>query len=281
MIILNKKKDNIPKDSIYIGRGSILGNPFAIGVDGNRSEVINKYREYIKTEIKAKNPLVLMVLKSIKENSILVCYCKPSPCHGDVIKEVWAEVQGHERAMSYAGIGARKTPLDVLERMSRLSLRLNELEYTLRSGAAVGADAAFELNSSLKEIYLPKPGFNGNRSKLTGPSLTAMRLASYLHPTWKTLPLGIQKLMARNCHQVLGEKLDDPVDFLVCWTPDGVETFDKRTRNTGGTGLAIELADRFQVPVFNLRNKDAVERLGEYVRSHPEYESKFHMKLSN
>jgi hypothetical protein len=38
-----------PKSSsdVYIGRGSKWGNPFKIGVHGNREEVIAKYEEYL------------------------------------------------------------------------------------------------------------------------------------------------------------------------------------------------------------------------------------------
>jgi hypothetical protein len=35
---------------VYIGRGSKWGNPFVIGKDGDRDEVIAKYREWIKTQ---------------------------------------------------------------------------------------------------------------------------------------------------------------------------------------------------------------------------------------
>ena len=43
-MIVNLRKRNY---NVYIGRGSKWGNPFIIGRDGNRKEVIDKYREYI------------------------------------------------------------------------------------------------------------------------------------------------------------------------------------------------------------------------------------------
>lgn len=67
---------------IYIGRGSIWGNPFIIGKDGDRSEVINKYRMYIlnSKELLSKIPAL--------KNKTLGCWCKPKACHGDVLKEI-------------------------------------------------------------------------------------------------------------------------------------------------------------------------------------------------
>ncbi len=44
----------------------------------------------------------------------------------------------------YAGVGSRLTPMPILGLMRKLGFRLAELGYTLRSGAADGADAAFE-----------------------------------------------------------------------------------------------------------------------------------------
>ena len=43
--VVNLKKD---KYDVYIGRPSFWGNPFSIGKDGNRDEVIEKYENYIR-----------------------------------------------------------------------------------------------------------------------------------------------------------------------------------------------------------------------------------------
>lgn len=66
---------------IYIGRPSKWGNPFVIGKDGDRNEVVEKYKTYIlKSEL----------LKDIEElrGKILGCWCKPAKCHGDVLVEI-------------------------------------------------------------------------------------------------------------------------------------------------------------------------------------------------
>ena len=73
----------------YIGRPSALGNPFVIGRDGNRDEVIAKYRVWLWGEIKKRgavyNELLRLAKLDIDGEVTLVCYCKPVPCHGDVI----------------------------------------------------------------------------------------------------------------------------------------------------------------------------------------------------
>jgi len=68
---------------VYIGRGSIFGNPFVIGKDGTRDEVILKYRNYFYDKIKKDEDFLKAVL--LLKDKKLGCYCKPQDCHGDVI----------------------------------------------------------------------------------------------------------------------------------------------------------------------------------------------------
>ena len=87
-------KINIGIDGIYIGRGTPLGNPYHIGKDGNRAEVIEKYRQYLIKKIQNKDPIILKALNEIKEYekdfyvATLLCHCRPLACHGDIIKEI-------------------------------------------------------------------------------------------------------------------------------------------------------------------------------------------------
>lgn len=70
------------KHDIYIGRPSKWGNPFEIGKDGTREEVIHKYREWIQTQ-----PSLLKSVHELKGKTI-ACWCAPLPCHGDVLAEL-------------------------------------------------------------------------------------------------------------------------------------------------------------------------------------------------
>jgi|TARA_R110000744_G_scaffold17830_2_gene48061 hypothetical protein len=81
MVVLNKRRDTIPREAVYVGRGSKWGNPFIIGKDGNREEVIAKYIAYAKAKFSREE---LRVLKG----KDLVCYCAPLKCHGDVLSRV-------------------------------------------------------------------------------------------------------------------------------------------------------------------------------------------------
>lgn len=78
---------NIYKESpdIYIGRNSKWGNPFIIGKDGSREEVIEKYKNYILNK-----PELLKDLPELKDK-VLGCFCKPKACHGDILVQLVEE----------------------------------------------------------------------------------------------------------------------------------------------------------------------------------------------
>lgn len=77
--------------SEYIGRlkgwgnGGIFGNPYHIGIDGDRATVIEKFREYFYKRIEEDDSFREKVDKL--EGKRLFCHCSPLPCHGDVIVE--------------------------------------------------------------------------------------------------------------------------------------------------------------------------------------------------
>ena len=76
-------------DTIYIGRGSKWGNPFVIGPDGNRADVIEKYRTWAEYKMMTESGW----LDNLQGRDGLVCYCAPLPCHGDVLMELLGEKQ--------------------------------------------------------------------------------------------------------------------------------------------------------------------------------------------
>ena len=81
--VVHCKKD--PFD-VYIGRGSVWGNPYshkegtlAEHVVSSRSEAIKKYEEYLLT-----NEELMGRLHELKGKT-LGCWCSPKPCHGAIL----------------------------------------------------------------------------------------------------------------------------------------------------------------------------------------------------
>lgn len=94
--ILNKRKDLIPSDAIYIGRPSKWGNPFRLdsrsGMTG-RFKVIGRYRRWMSGDpdiiryVGREPPSMEDVRRELRGKD-LVCWCAPLPCHGDVLLEL-------------------------------------------------------------------------------------------------------------------------------------------------------------------------------------------------
>lgn len=86
--VVNLNNENY---DVYIGRSKSdlkinkWGNPFIIGKDGNRKEVIEKYEKYFITQLKLGN-ITISELQGLYGKK-LGCFCKPLDCHGDVIKK--------------------------------------------------------------------------------------------------------------------------------------------------------------------------------------------------
>ena len=148
----------------------------------------------------------------------------------------------------YAGIGSRATPAPVLATMRQIAETLARRGWTLRSGAADGADSAFEAGCDrargAKEIFLPSDGFRGRHATETGVTVPQRALQARAEALsakhwdtakcpWARLRPFTRALMRRNAHQVLGPDLDHPVCAVAYWTPEGAE---------GGTGQALRIA---------------------------------------
>lgn len=159
------------------------------------------------------------------------------------------------RPLTYAGIGSRETPGGSLNAMELIGAELGKIGWILRSGAAPGADSAFERGADSvagkKEIFLPWQGFGG---RYRGPGVVvvsnreicveAERLAAAFHPKWSACSPGARTLHSRNVFQILGADLQSSTDFVICWTVDA--------SGKGGTGQAIRIARHFKIPVFDI-----------------------------
>jgi hypothetical protein len=85
---------------LYIGRGpgSVFGNPWVIGPDGSREEVIDRYETWLRTGRGFGHPEATetrrrVILASLPElrGKTLGCWCAPQRCHGEVLLALLGE----------------------------------------------------------------------------------------------------------------------------------------------------------------------------------------------
>jgi hypothetical protein len=188
--------------------------------------------------------------------------------------------------MTYAGIGSRETPEDVLNLMTEAAKYLESLGYTLNTGKTFiarpsndpkyqkqyeerlafskknngkvgldeeGADRAFSLGTTKKNLF----GVNAPVGK---KELTVME---EIHPAPDKLTEGAKKLMARNTNQIFGENLDTPVDFVLFYAKETSNPL----RVAGGTGQAVEMARRKRIPTINMSKPNWKKKLDEILNN--------------
>lgn len=166
--------------------------------------------------------------------------------------------------IKYAGIGPRVISDTTRLNMITIGSKLATLGRILRSGGAPGSDDAFEKGciweNGRKEIYLPWNGFEGRfynsssgyyginydlKSKLD-------ELVNTFYPRRK-ISQGIEKMMMRNCHQVMGYYLNSPIKFIITNAVDlKLDSLGKIKDCKGGTGMAVRLSYYLGIPIYSL-----------------------------
>lgn len=166
----------------------------------------------------------------------------------------------------------------------KVSMRLAQLGVIFTSGlCAKGMDAiaqrAYSEALELKyvtpehfEVYVGSQ-YDIDRSTLPNKHLSIIRnqtlieqtefIASQVHPAWERCNKWARTMHSRNCHQILGFNLDNPVGAVVCWTPNG--------KVQGGTATAIKIALNNNIPVFNLGRVDKASemiKIKDFLTSH-------------
>lgn len=68
---------------VLVDRSTEWGNPFRIGRDGTRAEVLLKYRKWLP-----EHPEIIEAAKEQLRGKTLGCWCAPEACHADILAEV-------------------------------------------------------------------------------------------------------------------------------------------------------------------------------------------------
>jgi hypothetical protein len=91
--IWNRHHGTPPGPSVYIGRGTPLGNPFELPHDESRAEaaprILGQYRRWLWPKIAIdspeRDPAVVQALRALTPETFVVCSCWPDLCHGEPV----------------------------------------------------------------------------------------------------------------------------------------------------------------------------------------------------
>jgi hypothetical protein len=158
-----------------------------------------------------------------------------------------------------AGIGSRTTPESILKEMIEIGQWARENKVWVRSGKARGADQAFCRGAQEYCInYIPWKGFEKDFISRGRYFILPEKLSDEhydmiheFHPAPDRLSRGAFRLMARNCYQILGKGLTDPVAAVVCYTEQSLSPMGL-PQWKGGTGFGCRLAQDWDIPILNM-----------------------------
>ena len=167
----------------------------------------------------------------------------------------------------YAATGNKDCPPEILRKFEELAKMLETQGYTARIGGLEGIEETVEKTQVKQELILPFKEFNQKQSKFTWASERAFAIAKMFHPTFDSIKKGAQYFLAKNARLILGDKMNSPALFLICWTEDGAESAREKTSRTGFSGHPIAIASAIGIPIFNLGKPDAEQRLKLYLES--------------
>lgn len=104
--VWNKQRDkNIPVEAVYVGRPSLMGNPFshlpsaiAEFAVKDRDEAVDKFEEYarqrIKIDAKYRKSVAALYAKD------LVCWCSPLRCHAEILMTLSVEIENENNVQN-------------------------------------------------------------------------------------------------------------------------------------------------------------------------------------
>jgi hypothetical protein len=78
----------------------VLGNPYVIGPDGARHDVVDKYRAWLREQYRlngaVRRALRKLAIRYITDGRLtLVCWCTPQACHAEVIRNAVLGIVQH------------------------------------------------------------------------------------------------------------------------------------------------------------------------------------------
>jgi len=85
-------KRGLPVGTIYVGRGTPLGNPYTLAEHGPAA--LDLYETWLREKIVKGDRAIIAALDSIGPDSMLACSCAPRPCHASIIARIWEDRAG-------------------------------------------------------------------------------------------------------------------------------------------------------------------------------------------
>lgn len=91
IVDINQAKKDPDRNYVYVGRGTIFGNPSIMTDESQRDQVCDDYHEYFIERLETDGEFVAALQGLVDQYRQqgylrLACHCAPRRCHGDTIR---------------------------------------------------------------------------------------------------------------------------------------------------------------------------------------------------
>lgn len=163
---------------------------------------------------------------------------------------------------SYAVHWDKDTPQDVKRRIVEICRELADNGWTMRASATMPEILDISVP---QEVILPFSSYDyEGKAERWYPSANCKKLAMLLTYGWDNIPEKAQSFVVHNWSLMVGRHLNSTVEMLITWTPDGITDGRECGRDTGYAQSFLDIATKYNKPIFNFQNDGEDRRVLEY-----------------
>lgn len=177
--------------------------------------------------------------------------------------EQLAALQLPKTAVMAGNFRAPEQLVPVIREMADL---LKQNGFTIRTGGMEGFDQLVADNVPGCEFHIPWNNFNKiENATSTFNTDECKEYAKRYLPDWGNLKESHQAFFAKNARLVLGKQVKQPCQIAIVWSEDGVEGPANRTAHSQHAGHIAAICRAMYIPVINISNPNAVQRLRQFL----------------
>lgn len=170
----------------------------------------------------------------------------------------------------YIGVGASTAPDHILNLIFQISLKMALLGFGLRTQGFTDANRMFYkgavAGNGEAKVYLPWLGADQQANPaFVLPTEEGHANARRKCSTYERMRDSQKKIRAATENLLFGSDTEQPAKFIVCWSPDGAESFEQTTGSTGEIIAALDARPFWHMPAFNLQRADSMQNLADFI----------------
>lgn len=162
--------------------------------------------------------------------------------------------------------GNFKAPDQLVPIIREMGDLLQQHGFTVRASNMDGFDK-FVINQVRNcEMHIPWKGFGEMQEAASSFNTDEVKeFSKRFLPEWENIKDSQRAFYCKNTRLVLGKRLDQPCQIAIIWSEDGVEGPSNRSQYSGHAGHTAAICHAMRIPVINISNPDAVQRLRRFL----------------